>query len=173
MPKISNNDITIYHADIRKNYKVEIFYNKDLSFYAKIVDDFKEVARHLDDKVLKELGISNYRKNMKSDYEQVISDSTEGGCLVKVKKALTYLVDKAVQKKNVIIVFYNSEKETQYGNFQHNDKHPQIGIQFGLTYAVETCVGDKKIYNVYRKWKGMRDEENVDRSEIHLWNKAC
>jgi hypothetical protein len=80
-------------------------------------------------------------------------------------------MDKAIVQRNVIILFFNPEYEVRYGNHKHNESHPQIGCQIGLTYAVESCVGDKKVYSLYKSHEAF-GETKVQRTELSLWNKS-
>jgi hypothetical protein len=173
MPKISTNQIQLYHKDIKKNYDIVINYNQKVHFYTIIPDEFKEVVHHLDDELKDGYFITKLlkRKYDESTYSYVINASSESDCLERTKVCLRALTDKIIEKRNVIIVFYEPNDNMRYNNHLHNDEHPQIGLKFGLTYAVETSVGDKKVYSLYSKYEAF-GKMNTDRKELNLWNKA-
>lgn len=181
MPKISNNQITAYHKDIKKFFDIVVMYNQEHTFYAVIPNQFKSVVHHFDNDKMTELGIDiKYKSKSRrwrsdtnqEDYEYIVSDNSEGSCLSKMKKTLEYLVDKSIEQRKVIILFYNAKDECRYNNHLFNNEHPQIGIQFGLTYAIETKVGENKVYSQYRTidWFG---EPREERTELNLWDSAA
>lgn len=177
MAKISNNRIQVYHKDIEKDYDIVIMYNQWHHFFAVIPAEFQQIIHHFSEEENRKLSIVNQRiskyKVLPDSY--VIESETEGDCLSKTKDALKVLVDKSIQQRKVIIVFFNPKDVCQYNNHEYNKEHQQIGLQFGLTYAVETSVAEKKVYSTYTSYKSpFNDEEEpiVNRHEIQLWNKA-
>lgn len=178
MPKISNNHMSIYHKDIKKNYTIVVMYNQEYTFYAVIPPEFKEIVHHLSDTERKDLFIHKKYASKRGShivdaaYDAIISATTEGDCLSRMRKCIESLMDKAIQQCKVIILFYNPKDTMNYNEHKYNDQHPQIGLQMGLTYAVETSVGDKKVYSLYREYEAF-GEKHVDRKELNLWNKAA
>lgn len=177
MPKISNNSISIYHKEIRKDFSVVVMYNKDHFFYAKIPSEFDDIVNHLSDDQLKELFIvRNYKSRSdrfsQQNYTSVISADTEDECLARIKKCISALIDKAIKQRDVIIVFYNGEDRMNYNSHRYNDEHQQIGLKFGLTYAIESTVGDKKVYSTYTTYDSFGEDKTV-RHEMSLWNEAA
>lgn len=178
MPKISNNPMSIYHKDIKKDYTIVVMYNQDYAFYAVIPPEFNDIVHHLSEPECKELFIQKkyttkrgYR-DANAKYDPVIAAPSEGECLSRMKKCLESFVDKSVQQRKVIILFYNPKDTTNYNEHKYNEHHPQIGMQMGLTYATETSVGDKKVYSLYREYEAF-GRTNADRKELNLWNKAA
>jgi len=177
MAKISNNNIKVWHKDIAKNYDVSINYSQWHHFYAAIPAEFQKITEHLSDEEQKKLFIvshktSKYRSELHS---HVVEAETEADCLNRITEALKILVDKAIVQRKVIIVFYNPKDTCQYNDHHYNDMHPQIGLQFGLTYAIETSVGEKKVYSTYTSYKSPfneDEEEIVNRHELNLYSKS-
>lgn len=174
MPKISNNSLRVYHKDISKNYDIVVMYNQKQHFYTNIPVEFKEVVHHLSTSERDTLFITENRVGgiNSKEYVQVIEAESEVACLRRMEEALKVIVNKSIEQRNVIIVFYNPKDNTQYNEHIHNNEHPQIGLQFGLTYAVETSVGDKKVYSIYSQRELLSGETHTDRKELSLWNKA-
>jgi len=175
MPKISNNSIKVFHKDIHKHYDIVVNYNQKRHFYAMIPLEFKEIVHHLSHEEQKSMFITEELKPPygSKEYEQFIDDETEGGCLKKVKNCLEILIDKSINQRKVIIVFFNPKDNCNYNDHRYNHEHSQIGLQFGLTYAVETSVGDKKVYSTYTVRTYLHGEEFVDRNELRLYDKAA
>lgn len=172
MPQISKNNVEIYHEDIRKYYTITVMYNKDEHFYAIVPGEFHDIVHHLSKEEMDEMGISKkHKRRFEAEYQPIVSTETEHDCLQGMTKAIKKLTGKAIEQRDVIIVFYNADFTSRYNSHEHNAEHPQIGMQYGLTYAVETSVGDKKVYSLYSKldWFG---EEKTTRYEIDLYNKA-
>lgn len=176
MPKISTNEINIYHDDIKKALTIVVMYNQKFHFYAEIPNEFYSVVHHLPEDKLTELSIrimheSKRWHSVNDPHKKIIVGDSESECLVKMKKCLEFLVDKSVQKRDVIILFYNPKDITNYNEHLMNNEHPMIGLQYGLTYAVETSVGDKKVYSIYTEYEAF-GRKNTNRRELSLWNKS-
>jgi len=171
MAKVGTETISVYHKDIAKEFKVNLMYNSDLKFHIEIPLEFYDIVHHLDNLV--GLSIKKVKKSKDSDaFKYFVIAQTEVLCIGNMKKCLEYLIDKSIVQRNVIIVFYNPKDTCKYGNHIYNEEHPQIGLQFGLTYAVETCVGDKKIYSIYPEGGYIEGCVRKDRKELCLWNTA-
>lgn len=169
----------VFHEDIQKNFDIVVMYNKDHHFYAKIPVEFKDILDHLSDAETQKFEIFRKWKSKSArfyanskDYDFIITSETEEECLEIMKKCLMSLIGKSIKKRDVIIVFFNPDYTCQYNEHKYNKDHPQIGLQFGITYAVESTVGDKKVYAVYTKYNAF-NEERINRQEINLWNKAA
>lgn len=171
MPKISNNRVKLFHKDIEEYVDIVINYNGDDKFYANFPNDFSDIIHHMDESEMAVIG-AKYSYSKANRGKWIISEEKEGDCLHKMKKALTSLLDKRIEKRDVIILFYKHDKTCRYNTHEYNQIHPQIGIQIGLTYAVETSIGDKKVYSVYREYE-IFNEKRTERKEITLWNEAA
>lgn len=177
MPKISNHRIQVLHKDIKEWYDITVMYNQEFKFYGVIPDVFNLIVKHLSKDEMDKLNITKrFAKGSRSnsvndDFDAIVYSTTEKECVQLLKDALLVLVGKKIVKTNVIIVFFNPKDNCQYGEMQYNKEHPQIGMQFGLTYAVETSVGDKKVYSVYTEYETFGRKEVV-RKEISLWNSS-
>ena len=176
MPKISNNTISVYNKDIKVDYKIDVNYNQEFMFYALIPEEFKELVKHLTEEELKVFNIVKRYKNKRDQYthiyDPIISSKTENECLLLIKKCLDDFTTKSITQRDVIIVFYNPKDLCDYGSHHYNQEHPQIGMQFGLTYAVETSLKDKKVYSIYPPGGHMNGCVRVVRKEISLWGRS-
>jgi hypothetical protein len=173
MPKISNNSVLIRHKDIDKRYDIVIMYNQKQHFYSTIPNEFKDVVHHFSEKEMEELFIVENRigRYDSKEYTAIIEAETEAECLFRMKECLKILVGKSIEQRNVIIVFYNPKDNCNYNDHRYNKEHPQIGLQFALTYAIETSVGDKKVYSTYDSYEAF-GETHINRHEMNLWNTA-
>lgn len=177
MPKISTNNIRVFNDNINETFQIEVNYNKDNLFYAVVPEQFNEAWDHLSEAEMKEFKTQKLHKSKHSmfsggQFKRIVSDSHEAECIESMRKLLQKLIKECIVKKDVIIVFYNPKDNCQYGNFEENKQHPQIGMQFSLTYAQETSVGNgKKIYNVFRHYKsGITEErDETSRREVSVW----
>lgn len=167
MPKISNNKIGIQTKDIKKTYDVQIMYNQDNLFYAKIDPEFDALFDHAADETLKKFNAKGYNKGR--EFARIVTGDTEPTALSNVKKFYEHFLQETIQKRDVIIVFFKGDDKTYYHGHYYNSNHPQIGMKFGLTYAVETTSGDKKVYNQYITHSQFGSPETT-RKEINLWN---
>lgn len=168
MPKISNNRIKLYHQDVEEYADVVIMYNSKDKFYSVFPESFSDIIHHLPEEEMKRLKIEkSWSKNTKGLI--IIKSDSEEGCLSDMKKALTGLIDKRIIKREVIMVFYKSDDKYYYHDESYNVKHPQIGMNFGLSYATETSIEDKKVYSMYRE-REVFGENRIDRREINLYN---
>lgn len=175
MPKISNNSLPIHHKDIKRTFDIVIMYNQEYGFYAEIPSEFHEIVNHLSHEDCQLLFISKkYAKkhSMDNKYTSIITSPMEGQCLGRMKDCILKLMDKAITQRDVIIVFFNPKDLTTYNNHVHNLEHPQIGMQFGLTYAVETSVGEEKVYSIYPEGGYVESCIRKERKEISLYDKA-
>lgn len=174
MPKISKNSIRVHHKDIEKLFDVDIMYNQRYKFYAKIPDEFRDIVIHYSDNRLKELSLEKIYKGKYSsgDYSFAVCDSNEQDCLNKMKVCLKELIGESIEKRDVIIVFYDPRDITSFGHYKYNKKHPLIGYRFGLTYAVETKVGEDKVYSIYTEYESF-GRKKTNRQEINLMNERC
>lgn len=163
MPKISKNKIRIIVDHIDEYVEAVIMYNLTHHFYFVISEVFEDIVNLLSDKEREKLGIFKKYKRaaIASEYVFIIVDDTEKGCLEKVKVCLKKLMTLSVKKKKVIIVFYNSEHTCRYSNHKYNSEHPQIGLQFGLTYADELSYGDSKSYYLNGEKLNLWDESAI------------
>lgn len=180
MPKISNKEFRIRHKNLEKDFKVTVMYNQDHAFYIELPGEFKEVIHTLSESQLSTLGITKRypTKGMKfetSPYTPIVSKSSELEVIQATKMALEFLLDKTIILKKVIIVFYNSDMTMRYNEHRYNTGHPQIGLQFGLTYAIESTAGDKKVYSTYTERNGYPEghPDRYIRSELGLWGAAA
>ena len=172
MPKISTNNIKIYDKDIHKEFTVVVNYNQSLNFYAKFPKELEEVVHHLESDTKDSLFIEKHYKSKNDRFrdikgEYVISSQTESECLTRMNLALKTILPMTVEQKDVIILFYKGEGRTQYNTHLYNKEHPQIKLEIGLTYAVETTAGEKKVYSIYG------ENERNGRRELTLWNEAA
>ena len=172
MPKVSTQTIKAYQKDISKEFKLSLIYNSDLGFHIEIPSEFFEVVKHLSN--LSELSIVRIAKsrNRVSEFKYFVVAESESLCVINTKKCLEYLIDKAIVKRDVIIVFFNPKDTCTYNEHAHNKEHPQIGMQFGLTYAVETSIGEKKVYSLYTERTWLNGNVQEFRKEIYLYGKA-
>lgn len=173
MPTISKNNIRINHKEIVKDYSITVMYSQDLMFYAVIPDEFKAIVRHLDDEQRNNLFIKTKYKTAKDRHQterahdSIVHGTSEGECITRIRKCLEEIVGKSITQVKVIIVFYNPTHNTRY-----NKEHPQIGFQFGLTYAIETSLSGKKVYSTYNEYDSF-GETKLTRHELNLWNQAA
>lgn len=171
MAKVSTHTIKTYQKDIQKEFKLNLMYNSEFKFHMEIPLEFYDVVHHLSNHA--ELSIEKTRKAKGVNvFKYYVTAQTESLCLDNTKKCLEHLVDKSVVQRNVIIVFYNPKDLCNYNEHRYNEEHPQIGLQFGLTYAVETSVGDKKVYSIYPEGGYRNGCVLQNRKELHLWNTA-
>jgi len=175
MGKVGTKIIETYQKDIQKEFRVNLMYNSRLKFHIEIPIEFEEVVLHISRADLMSMGIENILvSKAEKKYKHYVVAETESQCMEQTKKCLEYMIDKSIIQRDVIIVFYNPKDNVQYGNIVHNAEHPQIGLQFGLTYAVETSVGENnKVYSIYPKegWRNGCILQN--RKELNLWGKIC
>jgi len=171
MPKISTNQVKIYHKDIEEYFTLVVMYNQTNRFYIEVPDPFTDIINHLSDEELETLKII-FNHEKRSSNKKIISAETEEICIDLMKKAIKNLIDKRIVQRDVIIVFYNPKDECTYGDHRYNKEHPQIGMQIGLTYAIESTLGDKKVYSTYetKDWFG---DLRTNRTEIRLWNQSA
>lgn len=175
MPKISTNNIRIYTKKINEDFSIEVHYNQDNLFYAVLPERLNEAWDHLTEEQKKEFGASQYFKSMRdrmngTNFKRIVSAANEGECLIAMKKVIESLIVSSIITRNVIVVFCNPKDNCQYGSFQENEHHPQIGVQFSLTYAVETRVGNgKNVYNIFKTYTGLRDEVETTRRELNFY----
>lgn len=181
MPHISNNKVKIYHKEIVKPYKIAISYNQDFLFYAKIPREYEQIVHHLTNEEMKTFSIEKWPNKSAQhrsyeaesiNYEAIITAENEGLCLSAMKKLLEFLIDKAIVQTKVIILFFNPDNTTRYNNHRFNPGNEMIGMQMGLTYAVETVVGEKRIYSTYREYEAF-GEKKIDRKELNLYDNAA
>lgn len=183
MPKISSNNLSVYNHEkkVKKTFKIEIMYNQDYSFYAKVPAEYHEVFEHMTQAKQKEFNGGYWSKTKyvfrAADKTPIVSAETEGVCLSMMKKLLEYMLTETVVERRVIILFYSGDKgRTQYNNYKANVQHEKIGLEMGLTYAVETSLGDVKTYQLV--WEcakpfGERGEKEERREDINLLYGAC
>jgi hypothetical protein len=170
MPKIKEVEIRVSGKSMNRYFKVVLMYNSDESFYAAIPSEFNELFDSMKEDELNKFGARRLYKNKNmTSFSRIVSHTIEFGCIENMKQILSVFMDQTIVKRNVIILFYNPQQNTRYGGLIHNTEHPQIGLQMGLTYCVETLSGDKKSYNIYSK----NALGNDTRTEISLWNKSC
>ena len=172
MPKISQNQVTIYHSDLSKQFTIVVMYNSEFKFYSKIPSEFHDTVKHLSENQMKKLFMVSRSRKHNSEFSPAVCADSEDDCIIKTKTAYKFLMTMSIEKRDVIIVFYENRDVCSYGDLEHNKEHPQIGLRFGLTYAVETTSGDKKVYNIYDKYEAF-GEERIKRREIHIWNQHC
>jgi len=175
MPKISNNQCRICTNIIDRGFNVEIFYNQFHAFYHELPDEFLEICKHLSYEECESLSIEKKResKYKVNDKKYIVSAEKEGDCLSKSQRAIRELLGKAVSKRNVIIVFYNPLRVTNYNSHEYNNEHPQIGMQFGLTYAEEASIAEQKSYYIYSEYDGFGGQKHKSKKEIRLWNESA
>lgn len=171
MPKISNNTVNVYNHHIQKSFDVAINYNQQHAFYAQIETAFVEIADHMGDDELKDYKLErSYKtKYRQGSYKWITAGSNKGEVLSQMKKFLEFATAKTLSHRNVIIVFFTGRDNMRYNNHRYNIEHPQIGLKFGLTYAVETSVTDKKVYSTYN---GNDHRGNPIRQELNLYGEA-
>jgi len=171
MPKIRTETIHVQHKDIRRTFQLNLMYNGTDKFNIVIPEEYHEIINHLEDKELEANSVSCKAKSKTSREPIYFTHAeTEEECLQRTKKFLHILTDKEIVQRNVILVFYNQNNVGHYGTLRHNKEHPQIGMKYGLTYAVETSVADKKVYSLYIEKQRMDGTTWQDRLEISLWN---
>lgn len=172
MPKIRKQTISVRHGEVSKNFDLTTMYDQEDAFYIELPIEFKSLIHHTENSELDGLQISKkyrskygrYDADMDS-YKAIVSANNEQECLSKAKAAIKHFMDKIIAKRNVIIVFYYPKASSSYNRHYYNPQYDQIGIQFGLTYAVESSVGDKKVYSMYRT-----SENNPEHMrELSLW----
>ncbi len=180
MAKVSTEIVKIYHKDIVKEFKVSVMYDDNYNFHIAIPEEFREIVHILDGSQMIDFNVRKKYKNKKdiilttaNSYEPVVSSMHKESCLDDFKKVLMFLVNKSINQRDVIIVFFNPKDLCQYNDHFYNEEHPQIGMQFGLTYAVETSVGDDKVYSIYPEGGHYEACTIRNRKEIRLWDKAA
>lgn len=164
MPVITKTHISLRYEGDMKHFVVTVMYNQTLHFYIALPDQFSERAAHLTEAERKQLflcerygGRPTVTNLTKTDY--VIIGDTEANVIALTRTALSYLLDKAVTKRNVILVMFIGNQTTQYGDHQSNNEHPPLGLQLSITYCVETSLGTEKIYKMvgrphaFRPWR--------------------
>lgn len=176
MPKISSNSISVYNKDIKKRFEVTVMYNQKYLFYAAIPVEFKDIINHLSETERIDFNIvidykSKYERSANSPYEAYVKADSEAQCLDRIKKVLEELIIISITKRDVIILFYNPKDVVNYNEHKMNNEHPMIGLQLGLTYAVETSVGEQKVYSVYEEYK-TASYSTKERRQLNLYNKA-
>ncbi len=175
MTKISTNNISIYHKDIKKDFKVIVCYSTSHKFYIEIPKDLYDVANHEDETTRHKYNIKKIFKTKKyteTNYKLVVCGITEDEVIINAELCIKFLLGKSIVQRDVIIVFYNPKDLCDYNGHHYNQEHPQIGMQFGLTYAVETTSGDKKVYSIYPKGGHMQGCINTNRKEINMHNRS-
>lgn len=170
MAKIGKRSVTIYHKEMKRTFEYEMLYNSDNLFHAMIPSEFNDTFDHLNETQLKELSAakSYKRKFNAGPYTRIVHAVNEGSCEEAMKKFIEAVMDSEIKRRNVIVLFYNGKDQCNYGDHQYNGEHPQIGFQIGLTYCVETTLGDKKIYNLFREEKDFDGEKRTIRKEIRI-----
>lgn len=169
MPKIGKRSVTIYHKDMRRVFEFDMMYNGEHLFYGKIPNEFNDAFDHLSSEKLRELSAEKAykRKFQKGEFSRIVHSNHEGTCESKMKELISLLMDSQIKKREVIVLFYDATDNCRYGDFEQNPEHPQIGLRMGLTYCVETTLGDKCVYNIYTEREAF-GEKRVDRKEIRL-----
>lgn len=182
MPKISKNTIQIYNKkQSNTNFVIDILYNQDLKFYAVIPAAFNENFDLLSGSELEGFAATRKYKSVTDrvsstqNFERIISSDTEVGVLSNMKRFLEYLIDFTIVSRNVIILFFNTNGTT-YNNMSFaKSKYPQIQMELGLVYCVETSipnVGTPK-YMQYRKTERLSGGFIEEKSEFNIWGKQC
>jgi hypothetical protein len=177
MPKISTNETKICHKDIDVRLKIVIMYNQKWSFYSIIPEEYKDAIQLLskDDKKenkLREMYLGKFPKHGEEP-KYIVHAENEYDCLNQAQAVIKVLLTNVVKKRDVIIVFYNPKNRSNYNNHLYNKEHDQIGLQFGLTYAVESSVEDKKVYSMYTEVYSHTKEKEYKRDELSLWNESA
>ncbi len=173
MAKIGKRSVTIYHKEMKRTFEYEMLYNSDHLFHAVIPSEFNDAFDHLNETELKELSVKKWHKskyNRESNYTRIVHAVNEGTCEAAMKKFIEAVMDSELKRRNVIVLFYNGKDECNYGDHQYNGEHPQIGFQIGLTYCVETTLGEKKVYNLFREETDLDGEKRTIRKEIRIIN---
>lgn len=177
MPKISNNQVTIYKETIKLHYTVVIMYNQNNMFYAVVPEEFNEHVKHLTDDERKTLYVSYERTNSRLQTKEssrfIICAETEQLCLERWKTAIKILAEKKIEKRNVIIIHFIPNNTTSYGSMSYNREHTQIGLQFGLAYALETKSGDTKNYKRIHTHKDNNGNEHTSYQDMSIYRGSC
>lgn len=174
MPKISTNKERLTIDGLSTLVDIVIMYNQHHRFYTVIPDKYKDTCNCLTQDQLSEFSLEQEYKSKtrgligNGEYKWIITDNNEHDCLLKAKKCLKHLICNEAQNEDVIILFYNGNAITTYNNHRYNTEHPQIGIQFGLTYAIKTHLGGDKA--IYYQRTGI---DGKNRVELNLWNKSA
>lgn len=174
MAKVSTHTITVYHEDIHKEFKIGVLYNSDNGFHVEVPDNFREVCKHLSyDERQKKNIVTVYKTKRdqvfyNDNFKFYIKGITEQEVINNTISCFKFLITKSIVQRDVIIVFFNPKDNCLYNEHLHNKEHPQIGMQFGLTYAVESTVGENKVYSIYPEG-GYRNGVTIqNRKEIRL-----
>lgn len=175
MARVGHLNITVYGEHINKEFKLALNFNQEHDFHVFLPDELNDSFKHIED--LNKYSARFHYKNRHEtsagkNWKAMVYGKTESECLASAKEILNYLAGASIKQRNVIIVFYKSDDTCKYNDHRYNNEHPQIGIKFGLTYAVETTLGEKKIYSQYRE-VDFPSGQKIDRKELSLWNSAA
>lgn len=181
MPKISQNTFKLYHKEVTIDFNIEIHYNSENGFFIKLPPEYIISHSHLNNEQCEKFNTCIIFKNNRERYREdgkgipIVKGQYEGICLENFKLLINHLLTSTITKREVIIVFYNPKDNTGYNSHKHNVEHPQIGLQFGLTYATETRVGENlPKYYIYSKNGESVSINHMHESkrEINLWNSS-
>ena len=123
---------------------IEIWYS-DEEFYSPLKEEQQRKYEGFDTEVLKKFNLREHPIKRGKNVI-VLSDKTEAALITKIKKFYEKELKDTTTSRDVIIVHFNSPT-THYGGHAYNEEHPQIGLQFGLTYATEFVIGTEKSYS--------------------------
>lgn len=168
MPKISsNNSVRIQVDNNTKHFGVDVHYNKDFWFYARIPDELLEPLKHVSEP--KEYHVAYSTKSGK-----VVTGNTESECLDRVKTLFKALLNSQITHRNVIILFVDGPGRLR-GAYEsnYNDKHQKIELNVAMVYAEESVVlGGQPNYNkVTHHYFG--SEKQVRKSSISIGRSRC
>lgn len=175
MPKISSNSIQIKTDHIDKFYDFDVLYNKKNLFYINIPAEFKNTLDHLSIDSMKKISIKRVYKNETdrilnpANYTCIVSAGSELEVKELYREALKVLLSKSIKQRNVIIVFFQGDRDnTRYNRHEYNEEHHLIYTSLALTYAVETSIDDHKVYSIYSEYNAF-GETRINRKQISLY----
>ncbi len=171
MPKISKKTIRCGPSTAPGIFEIEVMYNQDELFYITLPKRLNAAYDIADKKKKNELGGYERNTNRRSDmygtkdFIRLVNASSEKLVLEKMEKLITYLMTQQTIVRDVIVIFF-VENHSHYSGRIHNEKHPEIGMQYGLFYGRETKVGkDGKPY-----YQSVNKEGNIDRRNDGMWS---
>jgi len=143
MPKIKSWSPRIYHKNGERHFDINLMYDSEVGFYCNVPAEFAEVIPILSDEVKKELCINRIYK--RGSYHDIIVAKTENDFYGTAPKALTALLEAAVVRKQVIILYFEKEGQSNIDN-DYNKEHQKTGVKLAIKYCTELSIGDKKDY---------------------------
>lgn len=174
MPKIKSYTKTVSNgkSEIRLDY--DVMYNQDHHFYIEIPKVFEETFSLMPRDQLKPFNAETVRMG-RAYGKQIVSSFSEAGVLGHFHDIIKHLLSSTTEERPVIMLFYQ-DTGGSYNSHKYNDEHEQLGLLFGLTYAIEIALpGGGKKYCVEHKVKNLfvkegEPEFRVNREFFSPWS---